>query len=120
MVFPLICAFAVGSSIVAIWPFFLSVGRIPPDRRSYSYRWYSLAAPLYLGLVAALMWYLGSPWPALLSPLFVLGLALWQRAYPPERLYSWRYVATLLTVHYLVLLGIVWPLLHLACNAGDG
>lgn len=108
--------FLVGSSILTTLPFLLTVARLPPDTINYTYRAYSLAAPLYLGAMSALaVWLAGAPGVGLraamlavsiLSPLIVVALAWGLGTYNYEPA-QWRAYALRLTLKHMAVYNLV-------------
>lgn len=109
-------SFLMGSSWAVSLPWFLKVAQIPPERRSFSYRWYTIVAPPYFGfmsiLAVLLRPYLGFYGAyaavAILSSLIVTTLAIQLRPYHYPGWDPWRYAVRSLLRHmvtYVLVIG---------------
>lgn len=118
--------FVVGSSILATLPFLLTVARLPPAVMNYTYRDYSLAAPLYLGAMSALaVWLAGAPLGlgspsggrvglraamlavSIVSPLIVVALAWTVSSYNFDTPSQWAAYAARLTLKHMAVYNLV-------------
>lgn len=110
--------FVVGSSILTTLPFLLTVARLPPEVMNYTYRDYSLAAPLYLGAMSALAVWLGGPpfrlglraavlLVSIASPLIVVALAWGVGSYNFDTPSQWAAYATRLVAKHMAVYNLV-------------
>lgn len=110
-------SFVIGSSFPVVVLFFLIVANI---KRNYSYEFYSLLAPLYLGLMNALSLFFAKKWNmtlkerytfiGLFSPLIVATFAFFTKAYTKTADEWFFYSLNLLVQHFFVFNIIVYNL----------
>lgn len=112
----LLLSFLVGSSWAVSLPWFLRAARIPPERWRYDYRWYTIVAPPYFGIMSVLavllrphMGFYGAyALVGALSALIVTTLAIQTRAYPYPGWDPWRYAIRIFFLHmvtYVLIVG---------------
>lgn len=100
--------------IGASWPvfvlFFMSVMNI--SRKNYTYEFYTVAAPIYLGLMNVLSKYLQEKFQltfdqrfqliGILSPLLIIAIAYFGQAYPFTTTQQWlNYAFRIILRHFL-------------------
>lgn len=109
-------SFVIGSSLPAVAAFFYGVSEVPDDIRNFSYKRYSLMAPLYLGLVNVLIFTLVQKykWPlrktyaivSIISGLLVPTYAKWIGVYNVDE-DTWTRIRILVLLMHIFTFNIV-------------
>jgi hypothetical protein len=105
-------AFVIGSSILVVLPHFLAVANLDPATMNYTYEDYTLAAPMYYGILNMLSLYLALAFHfsrrqrylliGTLSPLFVISMSYFFKTYTYQGAQWLRYGLGLFAKHFLI------------------
>lgn len=103
-------SFIVGSSFPVFIFFFLSVMNLP--HKNYSYEFYTIIAPLYLGTMNMLSLYLARYYKlnlrerylliGILSPLIVISAVFLTGAYPFNSVSKLHYMLRIIMIHFII------------------